>query len=194
MKRREFLKFFAGVGGLLIFSRPKFKFSENFGLIRPPGAIEEDDFIYKCVRCGECLKVCPAKCLKPVPLNKGILEFGSPYIIPREKGCLLCLSCGKVCPTGAIQKVRIEEIKMGTAKIDTNRCIVWRENKDCFVCMEVCPVGAVYKEEKGRPVVNPEICVGCGQCEQNCPVIGEAAIRVSTLGEKRKKLKGGKNV
>ena len=28
-------------------------------LIRPPGALAEDKFLSKCIRCGECLKVCP---------------------------------------------------------------------------------------------------------------------------------------
>jgi NAD-dependent dihydropyrimidine dehydrogenase PreA subunit len=27
-------------------------------------------------------------------------------------------------------------------------------------------------------VVNPDRCIGCGQCENVCPVGGEAAIRV----------------
>ncbi|MCM8785974.1 MAG: 4Fe-4S dicluster domain-containing protein [Candidatus Omnitrophica bacterium] len=187
MKRREFLKFFFGVGAFLIYGL-KFKITRNSTLIRPPGAIEEDVFIYKCIRCGECIKICPAFCLKPVKIDEGIFEWGTPFIKPRERACLLCLSCGKVCPTGAIQKVKFEEVKIGTAKIDTNRCLVWRENKDCFVCMEVCPVGAVYKNENGKPVVDPEICVGCGQCEQNCPVLGESAIRVTNKGQKRKKL------
>jgi len=136
-----------------------------------------------------CFKVCPAKCLKPVPLNKGILEFGTPNIIPREKACLFCLECGKVCPGGAIQKEKIENLKIGTAEINTEKCLVWKENRDCFVCMEVCPFGAVYKNEEGKPVVDPQICVGCGQCEQNCPVIGESAIKVTNKGEKRIKLK-----
>ncbi|MFN4227359.1 MAG: 4Fe-4S dicluster domain-containing protein [Candidatus Ratteibacteria bacterium] len=190
MKRREFLKFFAGVGTFLTL-KPRFTVIKNPNLIRPPGAIEEDIFIYKCIRCGECLKVCPVNCLKPVPLSKGIFEFGTPHITPREKACLLCLNCGKICPTGAIQKVKFKEVKIGTAKINRNRCLVWQENKDCFVCMEVCPVGAVYKNENGKPVVDPELCVGCGQCEQNCPVIGESAIIVTNKGQKRKKLKGG---
>ena len=194
MKRREFLKFIFGVGGCFIFTGFRFKLTEKSNFIRPPGAIEEDEFIYKCIRCGECLKVCPVSCLRPVPLNKGIFEFGTPHIIPREKACLLCLNCGKICPTGAIQKVKIEEVKMGTAKININKCLVWKENKDCFVCMEVCPVAAIYKNENEKPVVNPEICVGCGQCEQNCPVYGEGAIKVFIKGEKRKKLKGGRHV
>ncbi|MCM8772824.1 MAG: 4Fe-4S dicluster domain-containing protein [Candidatus Omnitrophica bacterium] len=194
MKRKEFLKFI-GVGGWLLFLRKnKIKISPKNQFIRPPGAIEEDFFIYMCIRCGKCVKICPTKCLKPVPINKGILEWGTPYIIPREKGCILCLECGKVCPTGAIENVKFNEFKMGNAEIDPKKCLVWLENKVCFVCMEVCPVGAVYKNINGKPVVDKKICVGCGQCEQNCPVIGESAIKVKIIDVKRKKLKRRENV
>lgn len=192
MKRREFLKIFIG-GILIVFSVNRFKFKRTNSFIRPPGSLSEEEFIFKCLRCGECIKICPAKCLKPVPIKEGIYEWGTPHIIPREKACLLCLSCGKVCPSGAIQKINYNEIKIGTGEINVERCLVWQENKDCLVCMEVCPVGAIEIDEKRRPHVKRNICVGCGQCEMNCPVDGEAAIKVKNIGEKRKKLrkKGG---
>ncbi len=190
MERRKFLKII-GAGWILLLTKKWIKFERKSQFIRPPGAIKEEDFIYKCVRCGECIKVCPAKCLKPVSINEGVFEWGTPHIIPRQKACLVCFECSKVCPTGAIRKIKMENVKMGTAKINTEKCLVWQENKDCFVCMEVCGFIAIYKDEKGRPVVNPEKCVGCGQCEENCPVIGESAIKVTNKGEKRIKLKGG---
>ena len=188
MKRREFLKIL-GVGSLFIFTGNKIKFKNKNFLIRPPGSISEDDFIFKCVRCGECMKVCPSHCLKPVSVNEGIFEWGTPHIIPRESACLLCLSCSKVCPTGAIQKINFEDVKIGTAKINRERCLVWKYKKDCYVCMEYCPVSAIYKHKSGGPEVIPEKCKGCGQCEKNCPVIGEPAIKVYNEGERRILLK-----
>lgn len=185
MKRREFLKL-AGVGGLVILTGGRYKFKTKLkNFIRPPGAITEDEFVYMCIRCGKCVKVCPTGCLKPVPINEGIIEFATPYMIPRERGCLVCLSCGKVCPSGAIQRVKIENVKIGTAEINRERCLVWKYNKACLVCMEYCPFSAIYTDEKGRPVVIPDVCKGCGQCEEHCPVEGEAAIKVSNKGEKR---------
>ena len=36
-----------------------------------------------------------------------------------------------------------------------------------------------------RPVVDPNLCVGCGLCEAKCPVVDRAAIRVTRAGESR---------
>src|SRR5687767_4460135 len=32
--------------------------------LRPPGALEEQLFRKTCSRCGECVRVCPAQCIK----------------------------------------------------------------------------------------------------------------------------------
>ncbi len=155
-------------------------------IIRPPGSIEENLFSRLCIRCGLCIKSCPAKCLKKIGIEKSVKDWLSPEIIPRQRGCILCQNCGKVCPTGAIKKIEQEKIKIGTARIEKSTCLVWTNSKECLVCLEFCPVGAIYLDQKGRPVVNPEICTGCGLCEENCPVLTrEAAIRVTTEGERR---------
>lgn len=204
VNRRDFIKF-SLLSLLFLLTGGKFRYRRRAGgmkdgFIRPPGAIEEEDFVYQCVRCSECIEVCPTKCLVPVSLSEGLVEWGTPKILPRKAGCIRCMACGMVCPSGAIQRVRKEEVKMGTAKINRKRCLVWEYDKDCLVCLEFCPAGAVYVDFKGRPVVSPSKCVGCGICEENCPVEGESAIRVFVNGEKRFELKrnlkteGGKNV
>lgn len=199
IERRDFIKFI-GFCFLLLFTGGRFRYrhrkreGKEKGFIRPPGAIVEDDFVYQCVRCGECIKVCPTACLVPVAFSEGLIEWGTPRVFPRKAGCIRCLNCAKVCPSGAIQEIDIEEVKMGTAKISRDRCLVWHDGKDCYICLEYCPVGAVFKDSRERPVVDPKKCVGCGICEENCPVLGEAAINVSNKGEIRFKLKGGKNV
>ncbi|HEX7579791.1 MAG TPA: 4Fe-4S binding protein, partial [Thermoanaerobaculia bacterium] len=36
-----------------------------------------------------------------------------------------------------------------------------------------------------RPRIEPSRCVGCGLCENKCPVGEEAAVRVASIGETR---------
>ena len=121
VNRRDFIKFsllsllFLLTGGRYRHRRRAGGMKDGF--IRPPGAIVEDDFVYQCVRCSECIKVCPTKCLVPVSLSEGLVEWGTPKILPRKAGCIRCMACGMVCPSGAIQRVKEDEVKMGTAKI-----------------------------------------------------------------------------
>lgn len=147
-------------------------------VLRPPGALQEAEFTSVCNRCGRCIKVCPNNALQPMPITEGIESFETPYIIPRNANCNLCFACQEVCPTGAITQVTLEKVQMGKATINKNRCLAWKENKLCFICGEQCPVLAIEGDDQHRPTVSYN-CVGCGTCERNCPVDGEAAIRVS---------------
>jgi len=72
-------------------------------LLRPPGALEEKTFLASCIKCGQCLQVCPPQILKLAGIRQGF-GIGTPYIIPREGGCILCsgLPCVLACPTGAL--------------------------------------------------------------------------------------------
>jgi ferredoxin-type protein NapG len=72
-------------------------------LLRPPGALDEDIFLASCIKCGQCLQVCPPQVIKLAGISQGF-GIGTPYIIPREGGCILCsgLPCVLACPTGAL--------------------------------------------------------------------------------------------
>jgi formate hydrogenlyase subunit 6/NADH:ubiquinone oxidoreductase subunit I len=106
-----------------------------------------------------------------------------------------CNACGQVCPTAAIPPLTLEEKQktvIGLARIDTGRCLPWAYNIPCIVCEEVCPVAdkAILLEEvtvldgEGQPVmlqrprVLLDLCIGCGICEYQCPMGGDAAIRI----------------
>ena len=176
-------------------------------IIRPPGAVDEKDFLALCIRCGECMKVCKTNGLHPVLLEAGIEGVWTPKLIPRigycDYGCVLCT---RVCPSGALKRLPLEEkreIALGKARIDHNRCIPWvgyarlpeleKEWQDfnCGVCEEVCPVPTkaihfntyvdTQQREIRRPFVREDVCVGCGFCEKVCPVLGTSAIIVEGI-------------
>lgn len=174
-------------------------------LLRPPGSLEEKEFLKRCVKCGECMKVCTTNGLQPTLLEAGVEGLWSPLLVPRIGYCEYhCTLCGQVCPTGAIKKLSIEEkakTKIGLAMIDKGRCLPWAHAVPCIMCEEVCPTPkkAVWFEEarvrdrKGKvltvqqPRVDLELCIGCGICEAKCPVLGRPAITVTNVGESRSK-------
>jgi ferredoxin-type protein NapF len=161
-------------------------------LVRPPGAPPEAEFLAKCTRCGQCVKVCPTYVIQSQGLEQGMIGVFAPKLTMRVAGCdQECRACGVVCPTNALRELTLEEkkyAKLGTAALDQSRCLVYAWNKECLVCDEICPYNAiVFRKQNGRrvPVVIPSRCNGCGWCEQACPVLGESAIKVSPAGEIR---------
>ena len=165
-------------------------------LIRPPGAQEEASFLTRCIRCGQCMKVCLTNGIQPVLWEAGLEGLYTPRLVPRMGYCThTCTLCGQVCPTGAIPQLDLElkqTIVLGTAAINRTRCIPYTEGADCLVCEEHCPVSpkaitfnmAEVPDLQGKkilvklPVVQPDRCIGCGHCEYVCPVGGASAIRV----------------
>lgn len=172
-------------------------------LIRPPGACPEAEFLGRCVKCDECMKVCITNGLQPTFLEAGFEGIWSPVLVPRLGYCeYRCTLCGQVCPTSAIRRLTLPEkakVKIGLAMIDTGRCLPWAHAVPCIVCEEVCPTPkkAIWLEEEqvkdrdGRkvlvqkPRVDLDLCVGCGICETKCPVGSRAAIFVTSVGETR---------
>jgi MauM/NapG family ferredoxin protein len=174
-------------------------------LIRPPGALPEKDFLRLCQRCGLCMKVCPTNVINPALAEAGMAGFWTPQLIMIQGYCeYTCTLCGNVCPTGAIREITGKEkikrpISIGSAVIYRGRCLPWSGNGPCIVCEEHCPTSpkAIYfhdaivpgpdkkKVKVKLPYVDLKRCVGCGICENKCPVKGRPAIRVIAAGESR---------
>ncbi|MGB9619421.1 MAG: 4Fe-4S binding protein [Armatimonadota bacterium] len=161
-------------------------------LIRPPGALPEDEFINRCIRCSECMKVCPTGGLQPALSEAGFAGLWTPVLVPRIGECTQnCNLCSQVCSTQAIQPFDISEkshIYIGRAVIDRSHCIAWNSDRKCLVCDEHCSYHAVYwREVDGvrRPFVDDYKCVGCGICENACPIQPVAAIRIFSFGDRR---------
>lgn len=202
IRRGIILSAFSGLGTAVLvrtgWNQPRLTGQERSvtagDLIRPPGAIPEKEFLRRCVRCGLCMKACATNTLQPIWFKAGFEGLFSPVLIPRLAACATsCSICGSVCPTGAIRKLPIEEklqVKIGTAWIDRQSCLVWNQDKKCLVCDEVCPYNAItFRPADGRrnavPFVHANRCTGCGWCENKCPVEGLSAIRIAVVGEVR---------
>jgi polyferredoxin/ferredoxin len=134
-------------------------------VIRPPGALPEEEFLKRCIKCGQCMRVCPTNVIQPAGIEGGLENLWTPVLNNRigSSGCQLnCVACGQVCPTAAIRPITLAEklgvnefaeagpIKMGTAFVDRNRCLAWAMDKPCIVCEENCPVSpkAIFTREE----------------------------------------------
>jgi MauM/NapG family ferredoxin protein len=191
-----------------IFAMPFFRISPtrhraNEKLIRPPGALPEEQFLKKCVKCGECMKVCPTNAIQPVLSEAGPEGIWTPKLDFKIGYCdYYCSLCTQVCPTGAIKELTIEaknELKIGSVWVDRNRCIPWKFGDPCIVCEEHCPVSPkAIKFQKIEvlhlegivktplaPIIDLEQCTGCGICENKCPVVDAPAIYITSVGETR---------
>jgi len=220
--------------------------------LRPPGALRPDtDFLAACVRCGECMRVCPTNALHPSGIENGVAGLWTPTFVFNIGYCEYYCGvtaedvkdgrleatanlCGQVCPTGAIRPLTHPEkieYRIGTAVFDHTRCLPWARGEECLTCEEQCPLpekaishrteevaslewlhmpeskrnryeeleakgaagGLSNAEQKeldamppktrllARPYVLRDRCIGCGTCENVCPLEGASGIRVERL-------------
>lgn len=150
-------------------------------ILRPPASLSGKKFLNNCVRCGKCISVCPTNALHPSITN----GFMSPTLVPKKGYCSeFCNACTKICPTGAIASISLahkRNFKIGTAKINKLSCVCYKDKQLCLLCVESCPyhaIEAVTIDNVRVPSVNENICIGCGKCENKCPINPTSAIRV----------------
>ncbi|MEJ2170086.1 MAG: 4Fe-4S binding protein [Desulfobacterales bacterium] len=166
LSRREFLT--AAVSGAA--AMPLLRIGGNPGanwnasLVRPPGSLPEQQFLSRCIKCGQCMRICPTNVIHPAGLTAGLEGLWTPVLNFRigTSGCQHnCIACGNLCPTAAIRPISLDErqglgqyteqgpIKIGTAFIDRGRCLPWAMDRPCIVCQENCPVSpkAIFTRE-----------------------------------------------
>jgi polyferredoxin len=163
ISRRGFVLSVAAGAAALPAIRLSNAMGENYdpSLIRPPGSLPEQQFLERCIKCGQCMRVCPTNVIQPAGIQHGIESLWTPALNNRigSSGCqYFCTSCGNICPTAAIRPLTMDEkhgtgdfadkgpIKLGTAFVDRGRCLPWAMGRPCIVCQENCPVSpkAIY--------------------------------------------------
>ncbi len=169
--------------------------------VRPPGAVPEGRFRRQCIRCGQCIRVCPTNVLEPTGFELGIDGLWTPALNADFAGCdPQCLNCGLVCPTGAIRELPREEkraARLGLAVIDAGACLPHCGKEACGLCLSECAAAGYHAIEYVRvgveydgsgapiagsgllaPVVLKEKCVGCGLCQARCRAVNVAEKRL----------------
>jgi ferredoxin len=155
------------------------------------------------------MQICPTNFIQPALFQAGMDGLWTPILNARTGYCeFSCNKCTLVCPTKAIQPLTVEEkkkFKMGTAVVDRSRCYTYADGYNCAVCEEHCPVPdkAIRFREvptwnfEGRLVnvkqiyVVPDLCTGCGICENVCPRTDAPGIVMSAEEEQRESIEAG---
>lgn len=158
--------------------------------LRPPGALEEKEFLSACIKCGQCVQVCPVQAIELADMNEG-LGTGVPFIDARKQACdFSCdaLSCILACPTGALSHTLTakEEVAAGLARLARpERCLA-RQGKHFRGAVRGPRFrGRLRYEEVDRwnpiPVRrHPYDRDPCDLCVLECP-IGKTAIELTVL-------------
>ncbi len=145
-------------------------------VLRPPGAQPEKQFLNTCYRCGNCISVCPAKAIRPLPEDQTD-QAGTPYIDPDLAACVVCeeLACMKACPSTALRLVDPAQISMGLAQVNPANCLRTKGTA-CTLCIDKCPFGstALRLDANGAVQVVSAGSLGCGSCQFYCPATPKA--------------------
>ena len=159
--------------------------------LRPPGALEEHAFLSACIKCGQCLQVCPVQAIRLADSGDGF-GLGAPYIAAREQACdFSCdaVQCVLACPTGALSHdlSKKEEVRMGVARlVAPDACLARRGLGFVGAARGAAfPGRHRYKEvDRWRPIAiydHPYDLALCDLCVRECPI--EGAISLKSLSD-----------
>jgi ferredoxin-type protein NapG len=158
--------------------------------LRPPGALEEPRFLAACIKCGQCVQVCPVEAIRLADVGDGF-GIGTPFIDARAQACdFSCdaLSCVLACPTGALShdlKTK-EDARSGLARLARpDACRARRGRGVRGPARGARFRGRLRYEEIDRwsPIrvgEHPYELELCDLCVRECP-IGDTAIRLEPL-------------
>jgi len=138
--RREFIASVALAGGATLVALAGLAPVAGGGThrLRPPGALkdaqlDEDEFLAACIKCGQCVQVCPVEAIHLADITDGA-GVGVPYIDARKQACdFSCdgLQCVLACPTGALTHDLDypADARMGFARVARPEACLARQGK-----------------------------------------------------------------
>jgi ferredoxin-type protein NapG len=148
--------------------------------LRPPGAIDEREFLASCIKCGQCVQVCPVEAIKLSDLLDGF-GIGVPHIDARQQACdFSCdaVQCVLACPTGALSHHTDlkEQVRMGIARLERPEACLARQGKG----FKGLARGADYRGlhryvevDRWKPIKvadHPYDLPLCDLCVRECPI------------------------
>ncbi len=154
--------------------------------LRPPGAVPEPAFAGLCLRCGNCVRICPSRIVQNDPGQHGPAGFLAPRLHFDHDYCREdCVACTQVCPSGALTRLSSDakpQVQIGLPRVDMNRCLLG-DARECSICRAACPYEAIHYEfceieYTLTPRIDPTRCNGCGACQVACPTEPQKAIVV----------------
>jgi ferredoxin-type protein NapG len=189
-ERRRFLRSIA-VGGAVtcvaLASFAQHKVAHAGPRLRPPGALDEEAFLAACIKCGQCVQVCPIRAIHLGDLDEG-LSNGVPYIAARDQACdFSCdaTQCILACPTGALSHLidKKEQVKMGVAKfVEPDACLArqgkgWKGSARGPAFPGVLRYAEIDRW-KAQPVAShPYDLPLCDLCVRHCPIEGAISLQ-----------------
>ncbi len=189
-ERRRFLRSIAVGGAVTCVTLAAFaqhKVAHAGPRLRPPGALDEEAFLAACIKCGQCVQVCPIRAIHLGDLDEG-LSNGVPYIAARDQACdFSCdaTQCILACPTGALSHLidKKEQVKMGVAKlVEPDACLArqgkgWKGSARGPAFPGVLRYAEIDRW-KAQPVsAHPYDLPLCDLCVRHCPIEGAISLQ-----------------
>ncbi len=141
--------------------------------------MNEARFKSECVLCTS--KACVSACEQKIIL---IRDDGIPILNFSKTGCTFCEDCAKVCEANvlSLENVHTSEVINARFIISTDGCVA-HHDVICFSCKEPCIDDAILFNGMFNPVIDMNLCTGCGYCLGRCPTkaISYDATEISPL-------------
>lgn len=155
--------------------------------LRPPGARPLWQFGQLCLRCGNCIRSCPAGIIATGWRSESAAAWLAPVVAFDSDYCREdCVACTQACPSGALAPLRLEEKPnqpIGLAEVLMDRCLLALGSECRAMCMDACPYDAItlhewtFEDDRRYPIVAEANCPGCGACQVACTPMAAIVVR-----------------